>query len=384
MSYKILFEACKSGSLETVKRQIENGLDAKFSQSLALRLAAGNNHLPIVEYLLPYSDAKAQYSEAFVFAAGNKNTKMIDLLCNVCDPFAKDNEYLEPFYTMNIFGLWKYVLQFANGNDKKIEPAMWISCILRSDEDKCDMYKQVTDLVCSIASDKNIIVGIAWAIKDGGIMNSDFFDKLLNQVKDPSGSILNIVLQENQRPLVSQIVTHTTYNKLFPTLDQVHLDKSLELVIDSADALSATYLLPYTSNFFSKKMIMSLVKTDNQDLWDMIITKKSLIDPRSPENASEALAEVSLYNPKFVFNVCKQHLDLNVLPIAAKLAHTRNDEIMNNLILRCDENDLLKWMMSKEYHDKNLYYVKELYAQQQRERLLSNIDTNIDTKTKKM
>jgi len=96
MNYQDEFwDAVESGDLETVKRLVETRLvDPKGSDSEALRLAALNGHLEVMQFLLPHANPKAYGSQAFRVAAGNGHLEIVKFLLPHSDPKAHYSEAL--------------------------------------------------------------------------------------------------------------------------------------------------------------------------------------------------------------------------------------------------------------------------------------------------
>lgn len=75
---------------DEVQRLIEQGADPKTDDSLLLFLAAKNNNLELVRYLIPLSDVSAYHNEALRIAANNKCWSVCLALLPHCDPIDPD------------------------------------------------------------------------------------------------------------------------------------------------------------------------------------------------------------------------------------------------------------------------------------------------------
>ncbi len=90
-----LQKAALNGRLDEVKHLLEAGADSKAGNSYALRCAAKNGHLEVVELLLPVSDPKANDSWALRMAAQSGHLEIVKLLLPVSDPKTYDSSALQ-------------------------------------------------------------------------------------------------------------------------------------------------------------------------------------------------------------------------------------------------------------------------------------------------
>lgn len=390
MTHRALFEACENGDLATVQHLVDHGLDPSFSHSVALRLAAQHNHLSIVKYLLPYSDPTANHSDALMFAVTNNNPQMIDLLWEVCDPLATDPGYISTFYVLNILGAWERVWDFANGPDgEKIKTKMWISSLLMHNQmlhpTVDPLQQKITDMVCERASDLDIIEGFKFVIYNKDILNDRFCNKLISCVNDPEGLILSAAISAECGHTIGLLINHPSYAQFFPTISKISLDAAMLYLIKGSHALNVMRLMPHTNTMLNDQTIKTLIYTGNIDLWDILVSEKVFINPDYPQGVSWVLGSVCHHAPDMVIKICQKTPQLDVVPIAARMAALQNEDDMRYLISRCPEFDLLTWMSEQVCEEKHVSYVKDLYAKIQKEVLVANLpSTDVQAHCKRM
>lgn len=95
LNTKLLTQACLIGDLKTIQRLIPISNHPTGDYSYTLRRAATLGYIDIVEFLIPFSDPKAQHSEALSRAAMYGHTDIVRLLLPVSDPTANGCQALK-------------------------------------------------------------------------------------------------------------------------------------------------------------------------------------------------------------------------------------------------------------------------------------------------
>ena len=126
-----LFEACKTGRIETVKRLIEEeGVDPSAHNNDAVIWAAWNGHIKVVKYLcsLPIEkgvDPSAMDNLAVRGAAQDGHLDVVKYLCSLSsvDPSAWDNDAVSHAAGKGYLEIVKYLCELPL--DRRVDPRGW-------------------------------------------------------------------------------------------------------------------------------------------------------------------------------------------------------------------------------------------------------------------
>jgi len=110
-----LFEACRNGDLERVKRLVESGFDPKANDNLPIQWASAKGHLEVVKYLVGLGcDPKTHNNWAIQSASENGHLEVVKYLVSLgCDPQADDNRTIKWASYYGHLEVVKYLLEMG-------------------------------------------------------------------------------------------------------------------------------------------------------------------------------------------------------------------------------------------------------------------------------